>query len=143
MLPPYFFVFLLLCLCRLEFETYYVFRSTLSPFSSSHIPIRTILPCCASAESNVYFGCNWTPFYKNVPYILNVSVRSRWTVSVTLRLIDRRFRGSRCPVVRMVVGSDGWFGPCGLKVDISGTEWGSVAGLCEHGNGSLDESKGN
>jgi hypothetical protein len=45
-----------------------------------------------------------------------------WTVSVTLHLIDRRFRGCRCSMVRMVVGSDGWFGPCGLKVDISGTE---------------------
>jgi len=43
----------------------------------------------------------------------------------------------------MVAVPDGWFGPCGLKVDFSGTEWGSVAGLCEHDDGSLDEAKGN
>jgi len=43
----------------------------------------------------------------------------------------------------MMAGPDGWFGPCGLKVDFTGTEWESVTGLCEHGDGSLDEAKDN
>jgi hypothetical protein len=110
---------------------------------SSHIHMHTTLPYCTTAEADVYLGSNWTPCYKNSPRILNISVRSRWTVSLTLHLTDRRFRGSRCPMDRMVAGPDGWFGPCWLEVDISGTEWGSVSGLCEHGNGSLDEAKGN
>jgi len=43
----------------------------------------------------------------------------------------------------MVAGPDGWFGALGLRVDFFGTEWGSVAGLCKHSDGSLDEAKGN
>ena len=60
-----------------------------------------------------------------------------------LHLTDSRFRGCSCPANRMVAVPDGWFGPCELKVYFSGTERVSVAGLCEHGDRSLDEGKGN
>ena len=42
-LRPYFSVFLLLCLCRSEFEIYWLCRSTLPSFPSQSI---SILPCC-------------------------------------------------------------------------------------------------
>ena len=37
----------------------------------------------------------------------------------------------------------GFIWPCALKVDFSGTKWGSVAGLCVHGDGYLNEAKDN
>jgi len=54
-LLPYFSVFLLLCLCRSEFETYCLCRSILPPFSS-HIHIHTTLLYCTTAEAKIYLG---------------------------------------------------------------------------------------